>query len=116
MSPSSKKESTSKKTATKKVAKKKAVKKKVAKKKTAKKKVTIKKAAKKTVSKKKAVSAGPSKRSKPDMSSIDITPEERWKMIAVAAYHKAEKRGFAPGYELEDWTEAEKEIDKLLSG
>jgi hypothetical protein len=37
-------------------------------------------------------------------------------MIAVAAYHKAEKRGFAPGHELNDWAEAEKEIDKLVFG
>jgi hypothetical protein len=35
-------------------------------------------------------------------------------MIAVAAYHKAENRGFAPGGELQDWAEAEKEIDELL--
>lgn len=30
--------------------------------------------------------------------------------IAEAAYFRAEKRGFAPGYEIEDWLEAEKEI------
>jgi hypothetical protein len=36
-------------------------------------------------------------------------------MIAVAAYLKAEQRGFAPGHEVEDWTAAEKEIDTLLS-
>jgi hypothetical protein len=27
------------------------------------------------------------------------------------AYFKAEKRGFAPGHELEDWREAEEEVD-----
>jgi hypothetical protein len=31
-------------------------------------------------------------------------------MIAEAAYYRAEKRGFAPGYEHLDWLEAEKEI------
>lgn len=31
-------------------------------------------------------------------------------MIAEAAYFKAEKRGFYPGYELCDWLEAEKEL------
>jgi hypothetical protein len=36
-------------------------------------------------------------------------------MVAVAAYLKAEKRGFAPGHEIEDWTAAENEIDALLS-
>ncbi|MGZ4968912.1 MAG: DUF2934 domain-containing protein [Methylobacter sp.] len=30
--------------------------------------------------------------------------------IAELAYYKAENRGFAPGYELEDWLEAEKEF------
>jgi hypothetical protein len=29
--------------------------------------------------------------------------------IAVAAYFKAEERGFAPGYELADWLAAERE-------
>ncbi|MBT8117719.1 MAG: DUF2934 domain-containing protein, partial [Gammaproteobacteria bacterium] len=47
--------------------------------------------------------------------SKNITPEERWRLVAVAAYHKAERRGFAPGGELQDWTEAEKEIDGILS-
>jgi hypothetical protein len=27
--------------------------------------------------------------------------------VAERAYYKAESRGFAPGYELEDWLEAE---------
>jgi len=31
-------------------------------------------------------------------------------MVAERAYAKAEKRGFAPGNELEDWLEAEQEI------
>jgi len=52
--------------------------------------------------------------SKPQTSSISITSEERWKMIAIAAYHKAEQRGFVPGGELQDWAEAEKEVDELL--
>ena len=30
--------------------------------------------------------------------------------IAELAYYKAESRGFAPGYELEDWIEAEQEF------
>ncbi len=37
-------------------------------------------------------------------------------MIAVAAYHKAEKRCFAPGNELRDWAEAEREVDEMLNG
>ncbi|HZP87034.1 MAG TPA: DUF2934 domain-containing protein [Burkholderiales bacterium] len=37
-------------------------------------------------------------------------PDERERMIAEAAYYRAEKRGFAPGHELEDWLEAEAEL------
>jgi hypothetical protein len=36
-----------------------------------------------------------------------LTPSDREKRIAEAAYLRAEKRGFAPGYALEDWLEAE---------
>jgi sterol desaturase/sphingolipid hydroxylase (fatty acid hydroxylase superfamily) len=35
-------------------------------------------------------------------------------MIAEAAYYKAEKRKFSPGYELYDWLEAKKEILKQV--
>ena len=31
-------------------------------------------------------------------------------MIAEAAYYRAERRGFAPGYELEDWLQSEAEL------
>ena len=41
--------------------------------------------------------------------------KERYERIAQAAYHRAEKRGFAPGYELDDWLAAEQEVDTLLS-
>lgn len=58
----------------------------------------------------------PTKPTKRDISLLESSPEERWKVIAVAAYHKAEKRGFAPGDELQDWVEAEKEIDTLFFG
>ena len=37
---------------------------------------------------------------------------ERHHRISVAAYYRAERRGFAPGLENEDWLEAEKDIDR----
>jgi hypothetical protein len=37
--------------------------------------------------------------------------EDRKRRIRVAAYLKAERRGFAPGHELEDWLAAEKDED-----
>lgn len=32
--------------------------------------------------------------------------------IAIAAYYRAERRGFAPGREIEDWLDAEREVDR----
>jgi hypothetical protein len=39
---------------------------------------------------------------------------ERDRMISEAAYLRAERRGFAPGNEMEDWLQAESEIDSLI--
>ncbi|HJW25059.1 MAG TPA: DUF2934 domain-containing protein [Rhodocyclaceae bacterium] len=36
--------------------------------------------------------------------------QDRSEQIAVAAYFKAQARGFAPGQELDDWLEAESEL------
>lgn len=44
-----------------------------------------------------------------------LTPAERMKMIAEAAYYLAEKRGFSGGNELTDWVAAEKQVDAILS-
>jgi Protein of unknown function (DUF2934) len=46
-----------------------------------------------------------------------MTPgaEERREMISVAAYYRAERRGFAPGGAEEDWLGAEADIDRLLT-
>lgn len=44
----------------------------------------------------------------------EVIPEpEIDERIAELAYYKAECRGFEPGYELQDWLEAEKEISLL---
>jgi hypothetical protein len=40
----------------------------------------------------------------------DIDPDEFREMVTERAYCKAEKRGFEPGYEMDDWLEAEQEI------
>jgi len=42
--------------------------------------------------------------------------KSREERIAESAYLAAKARGFAPGYELEDWLKAEKEVDPLFSG
>jgi hypothetical protein len=38
----------------------------------------------------------------------------RGRLIAEAAYYRAERRGFAPGHEVQDWLDAEREIDAEL--
>lgn len=49
-----------------------------------------------------------------ESQAMSVTPGERHQMIAVAAYFRAESRGFAPGGEQRDWYQAELEIDKLI--
>ncbi len=48
--------------------------------------------------------------------SSTANPSGREQMIAIAAYFRAEHRGFQPGNELEDWLESEAEIDSRLRG
>lgn len=45
-----------------------------------------------------------------------LSPQERERFIAQAAYFRAERRGFAPGCELQDWVEAEAEVLRLIGG
>lgn len=47
-------------------------------------------------------------------AAVSVSEETRRAMIAQAAYLRAERRGFAPGGELEDWMAAEAEVDALL--
>ncbi|MDA8092487.1 MAG: DUF2934 domain-containing protein [Betaproteobacteria bacterium] len=42
------------------------------------------------------------------------TPEQRHRMIAEAAYYRAQQRGFDGGDMLRDWLDAEAEIDQVL--
>jgi len=53
------------------------------------------------------------KRSTPAVAHF-VAHEQRAALIAEAAYFRAEKRGFAPGHDTEDWLQAEAEVDALL--
>jgi hypothetical protein len=66
---------------------------------------TVKKAAKTT-----AANSKTTRSKKPTISD-----EQRYQMIAEAAYYRAEKRGFDGGDTLLDWNEASKEIDRSLN-
>ena len=45
-----------------------------------------------------------------------ISPEQRERIVAEAAYFIAERRGFAAGQELDDWLEAEAQVNRTLGG
>ena len=46
---------------------------------------------------------------------VSVQLEQRKHYIEMAAYYIAERRGFAPGNLLDDWVQAEAEIDRLLA-
>jgi len=48
------------------------------------------------------------------VSASGASDQERYEMIAEAAYFRAADRNFAPGHEIDDWVAAEKEIDLML--
>lgn len=49
-------------------------------------------------------------------NAIQVTPEERQRYVSEAAFFIAERRGFSGGSELDDWLQAEAQIDQLLAG
>lgn len=61
----------------------------------------------------KAVAAKPARPRAKKAAAVPL--EQRRNYIEVAAYHIAERRGFAPGNPLDDWIQAEAEIDRLIA-
>ena len=47
-------------------------------------------------------------------TAVAVSEDVRRGMIAEGAYLRAERRGFAPGHEEQDWLAAEAEVDALL--
>lgn len=77
-------------------------------------KSTTTRSPKTTISKKPPRSAsGRSAQARSDGSGFD--PAVRHQMIAEAAYLRAELRGFTDGDPVDDWLEAEREVDSLLA-
>lgn len=61
-----------------------------------------------------AAKAKPMQKAKPKVKSVKKTEKNASDLnlkIATRAYYKAEARGFAPGYEMQDWLAAEAEIN-----
>lgn len=52
--------------------------------------------------------------SKPTVSTPESAGPEHAEMVRMAAFFRAERRGFAPGYEIEDWLAAEVEVAARL--
>jgi len=44
----------------------------------------------------------------------EIDPQARHRMISEAAYRLYARRGYVEGFELEDWMQAEAEVDRQL--
>ncbi|MGZ5007580.1 MAG: DUF2934 domain-containing protein [Methylobacter sp.] len=49
------------------------------------------------------------------ISFIPISLPDCYTKIAEIAFYKAEKRGFEPGYEFDDWIEAEQEYKRMIT-
>jgi hypothetical protein len=47
---------------------------------------------------------------KPAVSTPKSAGSDRAEMVRMAAFFRAERRGFTPGYEIEDWLAAEVEV------
>lgn len=55
-------------------------------------------------------------RSEADGAAEVQAAPDRWQRIQHRAYEIAQGRGFTPGAELNDWLQAEREIDAEMSG
>ena len=45
-----------------------------------------------------------------------IDPDLRYRMISETAYNRYAERGYEDGYDVDDWLDAEAEVDHLLLG
>lgn len=82
-----------------------------------KKKKTARKTASKAASKKRAATKkAPARRAGVTRANaVTASAGERHRLIAETAFLKAERRGFKGGDPVEDWLEAEKEVDSSLA-
>jgi len=69
----------------------------------------------KTSTKKPPARKPPAARALPAGVGSPVSREERWRMVAEAAYYRASRRHFASGDEVADWLDAEREVDERLA-
>jgi len=75
---------------------------------------TRKTTARNSANKAPAKSTAPAKRTAPAGMLLPVSHEERWRMVAEAAYYIAQRRGFVGGDANADWAAAEAEVDAKL--
>ncbi len=46
--------------------------------------------------------------------NVEVRSDEWNRMVAEAAYYIAERRGFEPGHEQEDWYQAEHQVREMM--
>ena len=63
----------------------------------------------------KANPRAPAKKNKANPPPPRINHKERYRLISEAANNPAAQRGFAPGHELQDWLDAETEVERMLA-
>lgn len=51
----------------------------------------------------------------PTVSLTPINLPDCYTKIAEIAFYKAERRGFEPGHEFDDWVEAEQEFQEMMA-
>ena len=68
-----------------------------------------------SVSKSGKITASQAQRSSQGVPS-SAEPDQLRRMIEEAAYYRAEHRGFRGGDPLQDWLEAEAEIERMMRG
>jgi len=73
------------------------------------------KATGRTSSKKPPARKAPAARALPAGVGSPVSREERWRMVAEAAYYRARQRNFAAGDEVADWLQAEHDVDEQLA-
>lgn len=75
---------------------------------------TRKTTAKATTAKAPVRKKAPAKKLAPAGMLLPVSHEERWRMVAEAAYYIAQRRGFVGGDPNTDWAQAEAEVQARL--
>lgn len=75
---------------------------------------TRKTTAKNSTGKATARKNAPARKAAPGGVLLPVSHEERWRMVAEAAYYIAQRRGFVGGDANADWAQAEAEVEARL--